>query len=78
MPMYGSFDRQLIVDKYFKIVSFVGFNQRPRLLAVDEIHFTSDAVCGSSVCTSSKSAGRATKCVLIWSSDCVPGALDPL
>lgn len=45
MPMYGIFNRQLIVDKDFEIISFVRFNQGPRLLAVDEIHLASDAVC---------------------------------
>ena len=43
--MHGSFDRQLIFDKDFELVSFLGFHQRPRLLAVDEIHLASDAIC---------------------------------
>ncbi len=44
MPMNRGFDRQLVPDEHFEVVSLVDFNQRTGLLAVDEIHFTSDTV----------------------------------
>jgi len=38
-------DSQFISNEHFKNVSFIGPDQRPRLLTVDEIHLTGEAVC---------------------------------
>lgn len=44
MPMNGRFDGQFVSHEYFNVISFVNFNQRARLLIIDEIDFATDAV----------------------------------
>lgn len=44
MPMNGRFDGQFVSHEYFNVISFVNFNQRARLLTIDEIDFATDAV----------------------------------
>lgn len=40
MPVNRGFDTQLIADKNLNIISLFNVNQRSRLLAIDEVHFT--------------------------------------
>jgi len=54
MPMNCCLDRQIVLDKYFKIVSFFSFNQGPRLLVVDEVHFARESIRASDTCTESQ------------------------
>lgn len=44
MPVKGGFDTQVIVDENLDIVSFIHVNQRPRLLAIDEVHFALESI----------------------------------
>ena len=44
MPMNCSVNRQVILDKHFKIISFVNVDKGTGLLAVNEIHLTTDTV----------------------------------
>lgn len=44
MPMNGRFDGQFVSYEYFNVISFVNFNQRARLLTIDEVDFATDAV----------------------------------
>jgi hypothetical protein len=45
MPVDGGLDIQVVLDKNFDIVPFIHVNQRPRLLAINEIHFALESIC---------------------------------
>jgi hypothetical protein len=52
MPMNGRIDGQLVVHEDLNVISFVNFNQRARLLAINKIDVATNAVCALSVETS--------------------------
>lgn len=49
MPMNGRINGQLVVHEDLNVISFVNFNQRARLLAIDKIDVATNAVWALSV-----------------------------
>lgn len=45
VPVDGRLHRQIILDKHFDIVSFIGLNKRTGLLVIYEINLARDSVC---------------------------------
>lgn len=44
MPVDGGLDIQVVLDKNFDIVPFIHVDQRPRLLAINEVHFALESI----------------------------------
>lgn len=76
MPMDRGFDIQVVLDKDFDVVSLVNVNQRPWLLAVDNIYFALNSICA----IVSVAAPVAPLALVRWLSDSghTPGALEAL
>jgi len=49
MPVNGRIDGQSVGHEYFNFISFINFNQRARLLTVDEVDIATDTVWSLSV-----------------------------
>ena len=45
MPADGRIDSQLVGHQHLNVITFINFNQRARLLAIDKIDLSIDAVC---------------------------------
>ncbi len=44
MPVDRGFDIQVILDENLDIIPLIDVNQRSRLLAIDEVHFTLESI----------------------------------
>lgn len=44
MPVHRSLNVQVVLDKDLDVVPFVDVDQRPRLLAVDEVHLPLESI----------------------------------
>jgi hypothetical protein len=45
MPVYSGFDREIVRHKNLEGVVLVGFNERARMLAVDQINRAGESIC---------------------------------
>ena len=47
MPVYGGFDGQLILHEHLQGVVLVGFDERSRLLTIDQIDRAGEPICNT-------------------------------
>lgn len=44
MPVNRGLDGEVVLDKYFDVVTFVHVDQGPRMLAIDEVYFALESI----------------------------------